>query len=249
MAKGSIMYATRRLDAVGMPVGLLKYMLKQSKEFWWPYSFEIAPWASISYVLTTWNSLYITKNVNRYLLRTRLGGDPGESSAIQELYHEMVHAYLDVREGDAKFKKFIKEGRDYYKNAPLTGTKKTVGSNRVFQEAIAEYVAHRVEARYNALDWTEVIREMLQEKVDKALNPPDEWFDKWKSTAQKIPKQYKEKMSKRAFGYGKLGDRQYQTSKPIAGYLKKFCDEELLEGKVKRISTRTRNSSKDGASF
>jgi hypothetical protein len=156
-----------------------------------------------------------------------------ESKAIDTIYHESTHAFIDLmsERGDPKWRTIIKNGEAYYLDAPLeTGGKAWRGkyAERLFHEAAAMYVGWRASRwweRYETLTYMAL-------KIDRGETP-----------YQQIPKIldfqrniYNEKMAERTFGY--MEHRVVQTNPPvkttkkISDELKNFLDRELLEGKI-----------------
>jgi len=161
----------------------------------------------------------------------RPGGTMGESTTIQTLYHEATHAYLDLRDDEKKFKDFIKDGDNYYKDAPLEGGKVAKDPDRIFQEAAASYVGDRAASWYSSYDFIEVLRESVDKKTwDGEGNK--KVYDGAEKLARKVPGEYDRSMRDRVFGYEERWGDQVPTTKPISAAIKVFCDQEILEGKI-----------------
>jgi predicted transcriptional regulator len=147
----------------------------------------------------------------------------GRSSAAQAIYHESTHAIFDILENDPKYKQFIAEGNQHYKDAPTTEGTITTDPPRVFQEAVASYVGHRVAA------WWEAFENM---SINLAHGKTDS------TTFERIRKEYNSAMAEMQFGYSEeggflgFGKHQVETSRSITPEMKQFLDRELLEDKI-----------------
>jgi hypothetical protein len=147
----------------------------------------------------------------------------GEAGAIDNVYHEATHAYLELKR--EKFKKLIADGEKYYTDAPMKGGGTSKDPARVFQEAAASYVGRRAAAWWAAF---EVLTTVL---VPIATRPERVDVGRLKSNAQTTRTEYNDQMKKRDYGYE--GDpTQVSTSKPISADMKATLDSELLEGKI-----------------
>ncbi len=67
----------------------------------------------------------------------------GEGSAIRTVYEEATHAYLDPVSDEPEFDCFIGAGERHYESARTTGGAAATDPGRLFQEAVANCVAHR----------------------------------------------------------------------------------------------------------
>jgi outer membrane protein OmpA-like peptidoglycan-associated protein len=147
-------------------------------------------------------------------------GLPLENQAVSSAFHEASHAFLDLAKKDPKWRLFIEVGEEHYRNAPAAGGATLSNRERILQEAVAEYVDHRAEAYWSALQSLHLAYR------HNNLTP---------SQIDKIAHRYNEEMKKRVFGYsqGTLGlGEQVFTTRQISDELKTFIDRELLEGKL-----------------
>lgn len=136
------------------------------------------------------------------------------------IFHETVHAFLDVMQDDPKVKPVIDQATAYYKDAPLgDGSDTTSDPGRVFTEAAAEYVDARVSEWWMTMSvlTTYIGAGKLSQKL----------LDKQR-------RDYDAMGAKRVFGYDETMIRKTKrwTTRPISPDLKKFLDDELLEGKL-----------------
>ena len=230
-AKWGFNFAVKKLRALDMPVGLFETIVEHGKTFW-GYEIDIAPFSSISYVNPSLNTLNFTKDVYDQFWNFEIGGQIGEATAVQTLYHEATHALLDIKADDKKFKDFIKKGEEHYKNAPLKGTSETGDGHRVFHEAFSSYVGHRAASVYGAHDWAEVLMGILREKFDAGETDQPSWFDFIEERANAIAKDYNSAMKQRVFGYDEVSGGQQSTTRPLSDELRAFCDDVILEGKI-----------------
>jgi hypothetical protein len=150
----------------------------------------------------------------------------GESAGIQTIFHESTHAYFDLESKDPNTAKIIETGQQHYKDAPLKMGKVADDPNRVFQEAAASYVGHRV------VSWWQIF-EMLSMAASGEI--PSDAIAEWVEDAKK---QYNEKMSRQIFGYQEtggffgFGTSQTETTRALPDSLRIFLDTRLLEGKI-----------------
>ena len=134
------------------------------------------------------------------------------------IFHETMHAYLDVKSGDPKVKRFIDHAMAHYTDAALQGGGKVSDPYRVMTEAAAEYVGERVPQWWMTLSTlTTYVR---AGKLSKKLL--DQQRTEWeKATANRV------------FGYQeRLWSPKTWTERPISDEMKRFLDEDILEGKM-----------------
>ncbi len=147
----------------------------------------------------------------------------GEATALQTVYHESTHAYLDLMENDPKFAAFIKEGVSYYTGAPLKGGGVSRTPDRLFQEAVASYVGNRVASWWLAF---EVLTSLASApRTDQGVR------ERLKRRALKSQTDYDKAMADRDFGYEEKSwhsSDQIETAKPISEHLRTFLDHELI---------------------
>lgn len=159
----------------------------------------------------------------------------GASTGITNIYHESTHAWLDMNQSRPDVAKLIAHGTALYQGAPVEGGGKP-DSNRLFQEAIASYVGHRVAARWDAIEQTRNLEILLKKHRGRA------GFERADQAAkERIPKSYDAAMNARVFGFQSRCSScaQQYTSRPISGELKRFADATLLESKIPEQFART----------
>ena len=103
--------------------------------------------------------------------------------------------------------------------------------DRVFQEAAASYVGHRVATWYSTYDQIETYRESVDKRTwdghgEKA------YYDRVEKVVAKIPLEYDHDMRDQVFGYQMRGGAQVETIQAISARIKAFCDREILENKI-----------------
>jgi hypothetical protein len=207
----------------GMPVAFLRAV---GQGYTFSLTASAGPLSSVHANVWT-NSLYMHKVTYDTLTRIDVEDPPGASTALLDVYHESTHAYVDLKENEPKFKKFIADGIAYYKDAPMEGGGKCSDPDRVFQEAIASYVADRVAGWWgclNVLTWL-----ALKKPADQSVR------DGLKRLALKQPKRYDDSMAERVYGYQEksiVNSDQIATTKPISEAMKNFLDHEFLEDKI-----------------
>lgn len=137
---------------------------------------------------------------------------------VDTIYHESVHAYFDLLENDPRFRGIIARGIEYYRNAPTVNGLKARHPERLFQEAVADYVADRVGETWKAA------LELAQQ--DNRPNAAQH--------TQTIKNLYNEAMARRVFGYSNESGffAEDHTQRPISAELKAFLDREILETKI-----------------
>ena len=169
------------------------------------------------------NQLFLTDETLTEVEEMELGNATGGSRAIQTIYHEATHAYLDLMKDHPRFRRFMARGERHYEGAPLAGGEVADDPWRVFQEAAASYVGHRVSAWWLAYD-TLAIRIQRHRLTDRVLG--------------QIRRDYDAAMAERVFGYEYeggflgIGDEQVETTRPMTTEMKTFLDRELLENKI-----------------
>src|SRR5262249_41482371 len=110
----------------------------------------------------------------------------GGASSIQTVYHESTHAYFDRHSDDSEVARLIRGGESYYEGAPLQRGGTTSNPGRVFQEAAASYVGHRVSVWWQAYDMLTFMQ---------ARGPLND------ATIARVRSDYERGMTERVFGY------------------------------------------------
>lgn len=226
--KRIIEQSVARLEQYSMPVGYLKKVLHE-------YSFGYT--RGVDHVNPLFNTFNLQPSTLDNLKAIKIGGTAivvGESSSIQTLYHEAVHAYLDLKSETPIVARLVREGSDYYHNAPLLGGEIASNGYRLFHEAIASYVGHRAATWYGTFDDIERYRELVAKRTWEGAS--NDWFDRVEALIRKIPNEYNREMNEKKFGYeyrGWIGfRRQVSTTKDISSAIKSYCDSELLEFRI-----------------
>jgi len=155
-----------------------------------------------------------------------------KARALQPIYHEATHAWFDLKEDDGDVKTIVREGERYYENSPLED--KTVGDDpdRIFQEAAASYVGHRIAA------WWVTVDLMLSyvADADADLKRGATHRARVVTKLKELRRDYGTEMAKRVFGYQEVGwpafKKQRETTRSIYPSLKDYCDRVLLESKI-----------------
>jgi hypothetical protein len=141
-------------------------------------------------------------------------------SAIQVVYHESTHAYLDFMASQPGYGLMLQRLKVYYWNAPLQGGGRDLFPDRLFSEAAAGYVGARAGA------WADAYM-----KLSQAVNQPGA-----AGIINDARKEYNRVMRDRVYGYTERGftlwTDQLYTTKPISAELKSLLDHDLLEDKV-----------------
>ena len=184
----SAMYSNfiSKADRLGMPV---KYLRDVEKD--WSYTFSETDGI---------NETGTTRNVMNLNANTIAGGNAlsiekpqSASGAVQSIYHESVHAWMDIKADDQAIKDLMKNGEKYYKGAPLDDNSTADDEERIVQEAVAEYVGDRVSNWFNA---------MQALTLYKGYVKPDQLtISNATKAIQKIKSLYLIVTAARAFGY------------------------------------------------
>ena len=207
----------------GLPVGMLKVVGAK-------YSFNGTANAgplSGQHANTWTNSMYLDNSTYVSLADLDVELPMGEATSLQTAYHESTHAFFDLKENEAPFRKFIEDGVKYYEKAPMTGGGVSRDPERVFQEAVASYVGGRVATWWLAFEMLNA----LQSKTDA----DDEKKKRIKVLALKTKREYNDAMKARVYGYEEkawYSSDQVETLKPITESMKNFLDHQILEDKI-----------------
>jgi hypothetical protein len=226
-ARAHFLGFVNQMDRYNMPVKFLRLVLKE-------YSFGETSGQSKANAWT--NNININRDtLNGIKQGFGLGGPTDEAKWIATLYHESAHALLDLKEDDPKFKNFIRDGTAYYKGAPLQGGGVVTDGEDVLHEAVGSYVGDRAFVFYQTWDRMESLYgDTINNGNDKAL------LDRRESQLRELPAQYDRDMQKRVYGYqaGRFS-AAVDTTQSISASIKAFCDEEILEGKIKDAFEKT----------
>ena len=237
----------RYAEKVGMPVKILKFLNEHYKVG--------STKQDLSYTNVDSNTVHYSEGVRDTIASAVIGLESDgsitlEKNAINELYHEASHAYIDVKRGPAGgegilgtifndyaylekrlesqyVKKIFDGAQRYYKGAPLGNSLPALvdDEERVAVEAIGMYVGHRAAWLWTALDTLTAMHQGLQRNPKTA--------QKVMRDLSKLQLEYDDAMASRTFGYQDVWGRgQVEVRKAISGALRRFCDEFLLEGKV-----------------
>lgn len=150
----------------------------------------------------------------------------GEGTGVQTIYHESTHAYFDLLSGEPAVSDVIRHGEAHYEEAPLQGGGTGDDPERIFQEAAASYVGHRVSTWWLAFE--ELSMAVAGRFPDAILST---WIDRTRNN-------YNNRMAERTFGYQEtggflgFGTSQTETTRQMSQQLKDFLDNHLLEGKI-----------------
>jgi hypothetical protein len=156
----------------------------------------------------------------------------GEATAIQTIYHEATHAYLDLLSNDPRFSQFITAGEQHYQGARTTQGATTTDPERVFHEAAASYVGHRAATWWSTFESLSIYVSMAR------TNPAAAGRLRQMNSFERVREDYNRQMSQIVFGYSEeggflgVGSRQATTTRAMTGQMKTFLDHELLEDKI-----------------
>ncbi|OPY82841.1 MAG: hypothetical protein A4E65_00748 [Syntrophorhabdus sp. PtaU1.Bin153] len=156
----------------------------------------------------------------------------GEGSAIRTIYEEATHAYLDLASDEPGFNRFIGAGERHYEGARTRGGTVTTDPGRVFQEAAANYVAHRVSVWWSTFESLSIYTSMT------ASDPAAAGRLRQMNAFERLRDDYNQQMAQIVFGYSEeggflgLGSEQACTTRAMTAEMKNFLDHELLEDKI-----------------
>jgi hypothetical protein len=219
-------------ETYNLPVDYLRYVATNyGKFFTYPHDDD-----KTSYTDMISNEMVLKWSVFEQLENIDPQDFAPETASLATFYHEMTHAYLDLREEEFVIGKLIEQAEKYYKpeKPPFGGTRSIYEEGRkpqeisrpyqVVQEAAGTYVGHRIAAYWEALQslyW-------LQNNYEKGVNPLA-----LGGSFSKIERTYNAEMGRTVFGYEEgLFSGQVPVTKPIYPRLRMFCDMTILEGKI-----------------
>jgi hypothetical protein len=213
--KQTIAYASE----LGLPTKFLEAVLSQ-------YSIRETSNVNTDFTEPKMNNMYLKADTIETLenLEKLKTWSPEASRALDSIYHESTHAYMAMMKNSPEFQEMISRGRAYYVRAPLQeGLFTAKNPERVFQEAVGEYVGNRVFIWWSAYGLVLLAISKAGEMPERAAN-----------LLQKARTEYDESAAKRVFGYEEQGlfSRERHTSKGLSDELKTFLDSGILEGKL-----------------
>jgi len=150
----------------------------------------------------------------------------GEGSAVRTIYEEATHAYLDLLSDEPRFSHFISAGERHYQGARTAGGTVTTDPGRVFQEAAANYVAHR------AATWWSSFESLSIYTSTAASDPAAAGRLRQMNAFERLRDDYNQQMAQVVFGYSEEGGFLGIGARAMSGDMKDFLDHELLEDKI-----------------
>lgn len=160
-----------------------------------------------------------------------------ELNFVDTLYHEVAHAYCDLKlEAASKdmtgmlIARVFERAAEYHKGATVErhGQRSTATKPRkIVNEAIAAYVAHRASIMWEVLD---CLHFMLRHGISN--DPRDR-----RPKMSEMRPYYIRQMNRRLFGYEERGTPPnsiawWVKDRDVPDFLADFCDDILLEGKI-----------------
>lgn len=150
--------------------------------------------------------------------------------AMENVYHEATHAWLDLRQDSPEVASLCQLGPSHYEGAPLAHHAKA-DAERIFQEALGEYVGGRVsgfwDARSKLSTWERWLRD------DHDLTEASRRM--MRAAVGEVPSRYDACMAARVFGYQPLkpfSKQQNLTLRAMTPQMVEFANEHFLEGKI-----------------
>jgi len=202
----------------GLPVAFLDYVLRD-------WSYNLSTTSGDSKTDVNLNIIRINANKLKAIQTEKAIVNFGrESKAIDDLYHEFTHAYVDIVEPED-----LEIAEKYYTGKYLKGGGRVTDAWGVAREAATGYVGHRAEVWANTfrqLNWVE--KETRSEKNRSDPKAMDILMD----TARKARADYNSEMQERVFGYEVQDGEQIRATAPIPSFLKDYLDKNILEGKI-----------------
>lgn len=217
MASAKYSAFIERVAAFGLPVKFLKEV---------EAGYTIVP-GNTSLVLPWFDVMMLDPdefNAMEQMKAPRVGAGTG----IENIYHESTHAWIDMNSRRSDVAKLVTSGSAYYQNAPMQQEAQP-DPERIFQEAIASYVGHRVATYWSAIETTANMEYML-----KKHNGSPERQRADRLTLERVPGRYDSAMSQRVFGFQSscAWCAQNPTKQVLSSSIKRFADATLLENKV-----------------
>lgn len=135
---------------------------------------------------------------------------------IDALVEELTHGFMDVYSDQAVAVSIRVAGRSHYERAIMADGRITDDPERVFQEAVGQYVAHRVQTFYS-------VRDRLGAARARGTLTPELYAS--------LRAQYDRAMAERVFGYDEgSGERPTITAMPEP--MRREIDQRLLGGQI-----------------
>jgi outer membrane protein OmpA-like peptidoglycan-associated protein len=218
----------------GMPVSFFQRVLDE-------YTFEFKPGSGDEETLTTLNKIVLYEDTVAGL---EITPEKSARSAIQTLYHEATHAYIDLMSIDGT--PMFKRAADYYKGARLDNGVTVTKPDVVANEAAAAYVGHRAQAMWGVWEDIRFINSVLDRHDAKLITGSRCLALARMRVGKGIPQKYNDEMDERQFGYQPMlavhlrrnADPEMETIqanvlKPLYPELKEYCDRVFLETDIK----------------
>lgn len=219
------------LETVGMPVDFLRTVARD---------YDIDETARDgAYVSPVFDTLYLEASEWRSLGRHLALGDGGnEWAAVQTLYHESTHAWLDLKRDEAAVAALRAHGEAHYADAPMRGGDTASDPARLFQEGMAMYVAGQALAYYRALDRIATMSALIDRLAwEGSLRPTDPFVD---TVVAEIRLDYNAEVAEPVHAYQdrpwyRFDGSQWHTTRPLSERMRRFARETLLEGAIPRV--------------
>lgn len=212
----------KHCDGLGLPVRFLREVANSSYTIAEGSATQVIPWI---------NRMTFTSQDLASAARASQGAADG-LIAVTNFYHESTHAWIDLYDDRPELRALIEHGARHYLNAPLVEGRTVDDPDRVFQEAMAEYVANRAANYWNACNRLAFLGSALRSK-DK-LQPRGRAVGL--AAAREVRTAYDRLQAQGTFGYQNQGWFQAESQKPVlrpmTDRMKEFADREILERKI-----------------
>jgi hypothetical protein len=212
----------RNAQRYGLPVRFLRRVGRD-------YSISFGSSSAVNYWL---NTMTLEESDLRSASQMAPTLPVGEASAIRTIYEEATHAYLDLVSDEPRFRRFITAGEQHYQGAPTARGTTTTDPGRVFQEAAANYVAHR------AATWWSTFESLSIHAAGARANPAYARRLQERNVLAQLQADYNRRMGEVVFGYSEeggflgIGSEQVETTRAMSRRMKTFLDRDLLEGRI-----------------
>jgi hypothetical protein len=199
-------------------------------------SYVIASTTGTSRVMPWINTMFLDEVDLAAVARLRIA--PGsQTQHVETLYHEATHAWLDLKSDLPEVTALRAHGIPHYRDAPMDRGAEA-DPERLFEEAMGEYVGRRVrtywEAYFTMLKW--------RETMDRRHGGGEVFSEMLARMLSEVPWQYDSSMRKRDYGYqppsllsGRYGGPPEQTTREMTSAMCSFADRVLLENKVPHL--------------
>jgi RHS repeat-associated protein len=217
----------RSMGTQGLPVNLLNTVADKVASG--EYSIETASLQGDDRFIPSAKQLNVAPSSLEGWRRIAKGGEVRVADT-GALVHESTHAYFHIKNSDPTFAGVIAKGIEHYRDAPLVGGGVANDPERIFQEAVAGYVEHRIISYARTRDQLTDFKHIVD--AGELAIPSEELS----GMLDKLASDYDKDQADLTFGYenqyGWSGKNQVYTTRDLSPELSNFLDENVLEGSI-----------------